>query len=193
MTYPKLRKNLEKTGLIVDMMAAVELIAAGRLGIETNLREREGVITFSEGIDEAAALYTELMNSGDCELMVLAEYTYLNKELEYAEENESCAEASAAAAIEAFDDALLSLEAVEDKNLYRGIEMGFPHRGKWRYKGCPNDAFHVACTAHITRIKNGLSRFGVNRRDRALAELRIKMFNAAQNVYLEKQKIALSI
>jgi hypothetical protein len=64
------------------------------------------------------------MNSGSRELMILAEYTYLNKELEYAEENEGGAEAGAAAAIEAFDDAPLSLQAAEDKSLYRGVEKG---------------------------------------------------------------------
>jgi hypothetical protein len=183
---------LEKTGLIADMIAAVEMIAAGRLGFETDGNEHEGMVTFSKGIEAAMALYEESMNSGDCELMIAAEYTYLSHELEYAENNESGAEASAAAAIQAFDDALLSLKAVEDPCLYKGAELTFPHRKNWRYKGCPNDAFQVACTGHKTRIKNGLSRFGVNRRDRALAEFRIKMFNVAQNVYLGKQRTILS-
>jgi len=179
---------LEKAGLIDEMLAAVELIAEGRLGIEIDGREHEGMVMFSEGVREASLLYTEVTGSGDCELMVTAEYTYLSKELEYAEEDEDDAEASATSAIAAFDDALLCLEAVEDKSLYHGIEIGFPHRGKWRYNGYPNDAFHLACTGHIRRIKNGRSRFGINRRDRALAELRIQMFNTAQSVYLGKQK-----
>jgi hypothetical protein len=174
------------------MMSAVEKIAAGRLGLEIDGSEHEGMVTFSQGTKIAALLYTEAMNSGDCELMIVAEYTYLGKELEYAEDNEGGAEASAAAAIQAFDDALLALKVVENKDLYKGVDSAFPHRGKWRYNGYPNDAFHVACTSHITRIKNGLSRFGVNRRDRALAELRIAMFNASQAVYLAKQRKALS-
>jgi hypothetical protein len=179
---------LEKAGLIAEMLDAVEQIAAGRLGLETEGRERDGMQEFSEGVQIASGLYTEAMNSGDCELMIAAEYTFLSKELEFAEENEDDAEASATSAIAAFDDALLCLKAVEDKSLYQGIELGFPHRGKWRYNGYPNDAFHLACTGHIRRIKNGRSRFGVNRRDRALAELRIQMFNAAQSIYLAKQK-----
>jgi hypothetical protein len=182
---------LEKAGLIADMMSAVERIAAGRLGFEIDGSEHEGMTEFSEGVQIASMLYTAAMNSGDCELMVAAEYTFLSKELEYVEDNEGGAEASAAAAIQFFDDALLALKIVENKDLYKGVDSCFPHHGKWRYNGCPKDAFHVACTSHITRIKNGLSRFGVNRRDRALAELRIAMFNAAQSVYLEKQRKAL--
>jgi hypothetical protein len=174
------------------MMIAVERIAAGRLGFETDGREHEGMVEFSEGVKKASELYTVAIKSSDCELMITAEYTFLGKELEYAESDEYDAESSAAAAIQAFDDAFLALQAVNDKNLYRGIELGFPHRGKWRYNNMPNDAFHIACTGHIRRIKNGLSRFGVNRRDRALAELRIQMFNVVQSVYLEKQKNVLA-
>lgn len=178
---------MEKIGLIADMSDAVEQIAVGRTGLETDGREHDGFIEFSEGINKASVLYTEAANSGDCELMIVAEYTYLSKELEYAQDGETGAEASAAAALESFDDALLVLKAVENKN-YEYAELAFPHRGKWRYNGYPNDAFHVGCTAHITRIKNGLSRFGVNRNDRALAQLRIRMFETAQRLYLEKQK-----
>jgi hypothetical protein len=79
------------------MMSAVERIAAGRLGIETDGSEHEGMVSFSQGARIADSLYAKAMKSADCELMIAAEYTYLSKELEYAEENEGGAEASAAA------------------------------------------------------------------------------------------------
>ncbi|MDR1787465.1 MAG: hypothetical protein LBR16_03335 [Treponema sp.] len=173
------------------MAGAVDSIAQGRLGMETEGEASKGVAVFAKGIAAAAELYTEVIASKDPELMILAEYTYMSEELKHAEAGESGAEASAAAAIQSFDDALLVLKTVENPAVYEGAEQAFPHYGQWRCKGFPRDAFHVACIAHKTRIKNGLSRFGVNRRDRTLAELRIAMLNAAQDGYLEKQKKAL--
>jgi hypothetical protein len=174
------------------MARAVSYIAQGRLGLETDGEEHEGMAAFKKGIAIAAELYTEVMKTGDPELMLLAEYTYMSEELEHAETDETGAEASAAAAVQSFDDALLALKAVADPTMYAGVELALPHCGQWRYKGFPRDAFHVACLAHKTRIKNGLSRFGVNRRDRSLAELRVIVFTAAQNEYTKKQQAVLA-
>jgi hypothetical protein len=182
---------LEKAGLIADMVAAVAAIAAGRDTLEIDGMEHEGMVNFKKGNGAAAALYAGAMNSNDCELMLLAEYTYLSEEREHAEDDQRGAEASAAAALQSFDDAFLALQAVEDADFYKCAELTFPHRKGWRYNGCPNDAFQLACAGHITRINNGLSRFGINRRDRELAQLRIQMFELAQEVYLAKQKKAL--
>jgi hypothetical protein len=76
--------------------------------------------------------------------------------------------------------------------LYKAVDKTFPHRDNWRYHGCPNDAFHIACTGHIKRINNGLTRFGINHWDRDLLKLRIEMFSLAQSLYLEKQVKALA-
>jgi hypothetical protein len=168
------------------------MIAQGRLGLETDGEEHEGMVTFTKGIVIATEMYTEAMKSGDPELMFLAEYTYMSEELEHAETNETGAHASAVAAVQSFDDALLALKAVADPAMYQGVELALPHRGQWRYKSLPRDAFHVACIAHKTRIKNGLSRFGVSRRDRSLAELRITVLAAAQQMYIKKQQAALT-
>jgi hypothetical protein len=66
--------------------------------------------------------------------------------------------ASAEAALQNFDDAFLALKAVGEGAAYHIAEQTFPHRGQWRYQGLPRDAFHVACIAHKTRLKNDLSR-----------------------------------
>jgi hypothetical protein len=173
------------------MVAAVEQIAEGRIGFETDGSEHDGMVEFAEGVNNASALFKDAMHSANCSLMLTAEYTFLGKELEYAESDEDDAESSAAAAIASFDDAFLALQAIENKAAYIGAELTFPHRKGWRYNGYPNDAFHIACSGHIRRIKNGLSRFGINRRDRELAQIRIQMFELAQSMYLEKQKKAL--
>jgi hypothetical protein len=101
------------------MVAAVEQIAEGRVGFETDGSEHDGIVEFSEGIKKASALYTDAMNSADCGLMLIAEYTFLGKELEYAESGEDDAESSAAAAIAAFDDAFWRCGQLRTKPLTR--------------------------------------------------------------------------
>jgi len=95
---------LEKTGLIADMVAAVASIAAGRSTFEIDGREHEGMVNFKEGMAAAYTLYEDGIQSGDCELMLLAEYTYLSEEAEYSEPDQKGADASAAAALQSFDD-----------------------------------------------------------------------------------------
>ncbi|MDR3301373.1 MAG: hypothetical protein LBT01_02420 [Spirochaetaceae bacterium] len=73
---------------------------------------------------------------------------------------------------------------------YHTVDMAFPHRNQWRYKGLPRDAFHVACIAHKTRLKNGLSRLGLPKLDRELAKIRIDALTAIQQCYIEKQLAA---
>jgi hypothetical protein len=124
--------------------------------------------------------------------MLLAEYVYLSQELEESEDNEPEGKASAEAALQSFDDAFLALRAVEEGAAYHIAEQTFPHRNQWRYRGLPRDAFHVACIAHKTRLKNGLSRLGLPRLDRELAQTRIAALGAIQQVYLEKQQSALA-
>jgi hypothetical protein len=136
---------MDKAGLIVKMADAVDNIAQGRIGLELDGEEHNGRVSLNKGVDNAAALYTGAMRSGNLELMLWAEYTYTSAEKERGKPDETGAEAS-----------------------------------------------HVACDGHITRIRNGLSRYGVNSRERILADLRIKVFITAQQLYVEKQQKALA-
>jgi hypothetical protein len=175
------------------MIAAVDDIADGRSALEIEGEEHNGMVAIAKGIMKATELFTEVMQSENLESMISAEYAYMEEELERAETDETGAQASAASALQSFDDALLALQAIQNPVMYKGVDLAFPNQGKtWRYKGVPRDAFHVACNGHIIRIKNGLSRFGISRRDRALAALRIEVFNTAQKVYLERQRSVLS-
>jgi hypothetical protein len=184
---------MDKAGLITKMADAVDNIAQGRIGLELDGEEHNGRVSLNKGVDNAAALYTEAMRSGNLELMLWAEYTYTSAEKERGKPDETGADASAASALQNFDDAFLALQVVENSELYNAVDMALPHHGKtWRHGGFPRDAFHVACDGHITRIRNGLSRYGVNSRERTLADLRIKVFITAQQLYVEKQQKALA-
>jgi hypothetical protein len=116
-----------------------------------------GRVNFEKGHALARQTFQEALASGDVEIILLAENSLVAKELADSEADEPEGKASAEAALQSFDDAFLALEAVEEGAAYHIAEQTFPHRGQWRYKGLPRDAFHVACIAHKTRLKNGRS------------------------------------
>jgi hypothetical protein len=120
------------------------------------------------------------------------DYFFMSGELAESDGKEPEGKASAEAALHSFDDAFLALEAVEEGVAYRIAEKVIPHSAQYRYQGLPKDAFHIACIAHMTRLKNGLSRLGLPKLDRELAKIRIAALGAIQQVYLEKQQAALS-
>jgi hypothetical protein len=57
----------------------------------------------------------------------------------------------------------------------------------------PKDAFHIAYSGHRTRVKNSLRKIGFDPDEQALLELRMSVFNTAQDVYLELQQAALAV
>jgi hypothetical protein len=115
------------------MTAAVVSIARGRLGMITDGQEHEGRLTFESGIKQAYKVFTDARASGDPELMLLAEYTYMSQMLEYATENDTVGRSRAQAAVDSFEDAFLALQALADAVAYQAVEKAFPHRGQWRY------------------------------------------------------------
>jgi hypothetical protein len=174
------------------MAAAVDDISKGRLGLEIEGEEHAAMVSIIKGIEEATAIYNEVIDSGNIEFMIIADYTFTRAEAEHGEVDEKRPQASAKAALQNYDDALLVLPIVEKPELYQAVDKAFSHFGKpWRYNGLPCDAFHVMCNGHKTRLNNALSRFGISRRERALTALRIKMIDKAQDVYVEKQREAL--
>jgi hypothetical protein len=92
-----------------------------------------------------------------------------------------------------FDDAFNCLEIVKQPAVYQGAEKTYPHKSRFRYKDMPCDAFHMAYRGHRTRVRNSLRRIGFDPDEQALMELRMRVFNTAQDVYLELQQAALSI
>jgi hypothetical protein len=93
--------------------------------------------------------------------------------------------------LQSFDNALLSLKAVSDAG-YKGADKTYPHSSKYRIKGFPRDAFHLACIAHQTRLRNSLRTPGLDMIEKALVRQRIANMQAAQGSYIEMQGKALT-
>jgi hypothetical protein len=174
------------------MTAAVFAIARGRIGLRTHGQEHEGHISFEQGLTEAMEVFIDAQASRDPFLMLLAETVYVGQELASSRPEETEGHASCESAMQSFDDAFLALEAVADIPGYRTAEKTYPHHIKYRYKNMPKDAFHFAYMSHRTRVRNTLRKIGFDPVEQGLAELRMSVFNTAQEVYLEKQQTALA-
>jgi hypothetical protein len=171
---------------------AVDRIASGRVALRTEGRAEQGRIAFHAGLSLATELFTEVRASRDPYIMTLSEYVYTAQELASSRPEETEGRASCEAAMRDFDDAFRSLEAVGDERGYCTAEKAFPRKPKFRYHDMPKDAFHLAYTGHRTRVRNSLRRIGFDPAEQSLLELRMSVFNTAQDVYLELQQAALS-
>ena len=186
---------MDKVGLLADVALSVTSIDQGRKWLDTDGMEREGRISYRQGLDIALTKFTELQSSisDDLRLLIRVEYSFLSQELLYCDDSDTQSKASLEQAIYSFDDALRSLEAVEDYDGYKVAELTYPRSAKTRYKNMPKDAFHAACMAHRTRIGNFLRTPGINMAEKALLTQRSANMKTAQDVYLEKQKKALGL
>jgi hypothetical protein len=178
---------MDLNSLVNRLVAHANDIDIGRRGFTIDGKEREGRIHYQDGIAGSMACFREAGVSADCRTIVLAEIAFLAQELQFCAEADSVTRSSLTQAVQSFEDALLSLEAVEDPG-YVVAEKTYPHRRENRVKGFPKDAFHYACTAHRTRIGNTLRSPGINMTEKAVMEQRALNMRAAQETYLAKQE-----
>jgi hypothetical protein len=168
----------------------VENIDIGRKGFAIRGKEQEGRVSYEDGISSALTAFQEAQTAAESHTLILAEYTFLAQELQFCSEDDTDTRSSLTHAIQSFDDALLSLEAVEDAG-YKIADKTHPHSPKYRIKGFPKDSFHIACIAHQTRLRNSLRTPGIDMIEKALLKQRIANMNTAQESYTKKQKAAL--
>jgi hypothetical protein len=71
-------------------------------------------------------------------------------------------------------------------------ETTWPTASKYRIGGFPQDAFHLACIAHRTRLRNVLRSPGIDLIEKAVLDRRAVNMIAAQERYAGKQKAALN-
>jgi len=170
----------------------VSNIDLGRKGFATRGKERKGRIAYENGIADALSAFEEVHVSADTYTIIYAEYTFLNQELYLCDTRDQNALTSLTFAIESLDDAFRVLKIVENRAHYKIVEESYPRRSKYRVKGFPRDAFHIACASHRTRLKNMLSTIGLDLIEKSLLEQRRLNLTTAQNSYVKKQKIALT-
>jgi hypothetical protein len=148
------------------------LIDAGRKGFATKGKEQEGRISYEDGIAQALSAFQEVSNqrfaaTADPQTIIVAEYTFLSQELEFCEKTDKDTLSSLTKAIQFFDDAFLAIKAVEGLH-YETVEQTYPHDKKYRVKGFPKDAFHIACHGHKTRLNNTIRAPGIDPIEKAL-------------------------
>jgi hypothetical protein len=170
---------------------SVYSIDVGRKGFAISGKEHEGRISYEDGISNALTAFQEAQITTDPEIIILSEYTFLSQELQFCDQADTDTHSSLTQALQGFDDALLSLEAVSDMG-YKVADKTYPHDSKYRIKGVPKDAFHTACISHQTRLHNFLRTPGIDMIEKSLLKQRITNIQVAQRSYIEKQKKALA-
>jgi hypothetical protein len=182
---------LELHGLLNKITDATIHIDSGRKGLATKGKTEKGRISYEKGIYRAMLAFNEAHDSADPLALILSEYTFITQELQLTQKSDTATISSLNKAIQAFDDAFLALKSVEDVG-YKMADMAIPHNSKHRVKGgYPNDAYHIACKSHKTRIQNILKAPGINPIEKELLKQRRKNLDTAQSAYIEKQKLAL--
>ena len=183
---------MAKTGLVSSIYQAAINIDYGRKGFATRGKEQEGRISYEKGIAKAMSAFQKAQATADPETIILAEYAFITQELEFCEKTDKAAISSLSRAIRFFDDAFLALEVVKDKTIYQGVDKAIPHDAKYREKGLPMDAFHIACNGHKGRLQNILKTPGLDPIEKALLKQRFVNLSAGQGGYIEKQEKALA-
>jgi len=183
---------LDRAGLVDRINVATFNIDFGRKGFAIIGKEREGRISYEDGIATAMSAFKEAQATTDPQTLILAEYTFLTQELQFCDKIDKDSFSSLSQAIQSFDDAFLALQAVEEGG-YKTTEKTTPHHKKYRVGGgFPKDSFHVACISHKTRLQNILRSPGIDQLEKALLKQRFANLAAAQDGYIEKQRKALA-
>ncbi len=183
---------MDLIGCIASITSATTKIDYGRKGFAIEGKEREGRISYEDGISESMLAFQEAQISADPYAIILAEYTFITQEFQLCDKTDKDSLNSLTRAIEDFDDAFRALKTVEDKIAYQHAETTYPQYKKYRVSGFPKDAFHLACISHRTRLLNILRSPGIDPIEKALLKQRLVNLPAAQNSYIEKQKKALA-
>ena len=182
---------MDLTGLILRINEAAINIDSGRKGFAIRGKAEAGRLAYERGIAEALSTFRDAQASIDPQTIILAEYTFLNQELQFCVETDADSLSSLTQAIQSFDDAFLALTVVENGLHYRSADQTHPHSKKYRINGFPKDSFHIACIAHRTRLQNMLRTTGVDPIEKSLLKQRFANMSTAQNGYMEKQGKAL--
>ena len=179
-------------GLLNNINDAALAIDSGRKGFAIRGKADDGRISYETGIAAALSAFKDARSTNDPYIIILAEYTFLNQELQFCEKTDTDSLSSLTKAIQSFDDAFLALEAVEDTN-YKIVDKAFPHNNsKYRVKEFPKDSYHIAMLAHKTRLRNILRAPGIDPIEKSLLKQRYDNLAAGQKGYCVRQGKALT-
>ena len=183
---------MDATGLVLDTVSAVAAIDFGRKGFATRGKAEEGRLSYEQGISMALSTFKDAQSTVDPKIIAIVEYTFLNQEIQFCDSSDNDSLSSLTEAIQSFKDALRCLTVVDISTEYKIAEKIIPLNKKHRIKGYPKDAYHIACNAHRTRLRNMLRTPGVDPIEKALLKQRFANLATGQKGYLEKQGKALA-
>ncbi|GHV43317.1 hypothetical protein AGMMS49546_24550 [Spirochaetia bacterium] len=182
---------MDPAGLVNNILWAVERIAVGRQGFAEK-QENKGRAAYEEGIALALSTFQQVHNLAEPKTIMLVEEAFLRQELQFCAGNDAGTQSSLTQALQSFEDAFLCIEAVEEPG-YSIADRTYPHKKKYRIQDLPKDAFHIACIAHQTRLRNVLRSPGIDMIEKAVLEQRAANMKTAQRGYTAKQKLTLKI
>ena len=178
---------MDKSGLLNRILSGAASIDIGRKDLATDGLEHAGRLFYEDGLSTALACFKDAETATDPKMLVSVELTFLQQEFQFCSEQDTDTRSSLTQAIQSFEDALRCLTTVEDSVLYRAAETTYPASSKYRHRCFPKDAFHLACIAHRTRLRNSIRTPGVSMMEKAVLQQRVSNMIAAQGCYFEKQ------
>ena len=181
---------MDLIGLVDSITDATTSIDFGRKAFAIRGKAEKARISYEDGIAEAMTAFQEAQKTADPQTMLLAEYTFLNQELQFCDATDKESQSSLTLALQNFDDAFLALQAVTESG-YKTADKVFPHNSKYRVSGFPKDSYHIALISHKTRLQNILRSPGIDPIEKALLKQRLANLPVAQNCYIAMQKKAL--
>jgi hypothetical protein len=145
---------MDRAGLLHEVIASAIRIDQGRKWLKSDGLESNGRVAYERGLVNAMDSFqlAQTFAVNDLETLILTEQAFIMQELQFCDSADTQAKGSLEKATKSFDDALRSLEAVNDFAGYKIAEKTHPTDGKYRYKNMPKDSFHIACVAHKTRV-----------------------------------------
>lgn len=182
---------MDLIGFLDDIVDLSNKIDMGRKGLTIDGREHEGRLNYERGISGTLDSFKTAQLTADPKTIILAELIFLRQEFQYCHETDIVTKNSLTLAIQSFEDALRCLTIVKDKKDYRAAEATHPTSKKYRVKGYPKDAFHLACNSHRTRLQNVLKSPGINMIEKTVLQKRLENMAVAQAAYTAKQKAVL--
>jgi hypothetical protein len=103
------------TGLQNRIIGAVAYIDSGRKGLATDGEEHEGRISYEMGISAALFVFKEAQTTGDPQIFILVEMTFLQQELYFCAETDTITQSSLTQAIQSFEDAYTGSSAAQKR------------------------------------------------------------------------------
>jgi hypothetical protein len=178
------------TGLQDSIVTGVMDIYRGREWLDTEGLESAGRVSYNNGLSLVLETFKEAQKiaPADLETPIITEKAYLTQELQFCASSDIKTRNSLVTAIQSFDDALRTLKIIAKPLQYKMAVQILPTLPKLCHQGMPNDAFHIACDSHKTRLNNIVRSPGINLTEKALLEQRLSNIKIAQAEYYQIQK-----